>query len=93
MTMITSLAADEQIALQLMQSIRADGEAACAPGKLDLISVTMDVSASAVDPAALTYRPRIDRKTRTILFTGGTAEAASGIAMSATAVYRIRPAD
>ena len=93
MTTTTSLAADEQIALRLMQSIRADGEAACAPGKLDLISVTMDVSASAADPAALTYRPRIDRKTRTILFTGGAAESASGIVMSATAVYRIRPAD
>ena len=93
MSTTTTLAPDEQIALSLMQSIRADGEAACAPDKLDLISVTMDVSASAVDPGTLTYSPRIDRKTRTILFTGGTAEAASGIVMSATAVYRIRPAD
>lgn len=92
MTTTTSLAADETIAVRLMQAIRADGEAACAPDTLDLISVTLDVSASGVDPAGLAYKPRIDRKTRTILFTSGTAEAPSGIVMSATAVYRIRPA-
>ncbi|MFN4023726.1 MAG: hypothetical protein ACK4MQ_02745 [Hyphomonas sp.] len=92
MTMIDTLRADEAIAVRLMQAIRADAETACAPDVLDLVSVTLDLSASATDAAALTYEPKIDRKTRTILFTGGAARAPSGIVMTATAVYRIRPA-
>lgn len=83
---------DEAIAVRLMQAIRADAEAACAPDMLDLVSVTFDLSASATDPAQLTYAPQIDRKTRTILFTGGAARGGSGVVMTATAVYRIRPA-
>lgn len=92
MTTIETLRADEAIAVRLMQAIRADAEAACAPDVLDLVSVTFDLSASVTDPALLAYEPRIDRKTRTILFTGGAARGASGIVMTATAVYRIRPA-
>jgi hypothetical protein len=82
---------DEAIALRLMQAIRADAERACAPDAVDLVSVTFDVSAPGSDPATLRYTPRIDRKTRTILFTGGTAESARGAIMTATAVYRITP--
>lgn len=82
---------DEAIALRLMQAIRADAERACAPDTVDLVSVTFDVSAATVDPAALAYTPRIDRKTRTILFTGGAATSASATVMTATAVYRISP--
>lgn len=82
---------DEAIALRLMQAIRADAERVCAPDAVDLVSVTFDVSVAGADPASLTYSPRIDRKTRTILFTGGAAENAAGIAMTATAVYRITP--
>ncbi|MFN7054303.1 hypothetical protein [Hyphomonas sp.] len=92
MTITADIAADELIALRLMQAIRAHGEAACAPDLLDLISVTLDVSAAVTDPSQITCTPRIDRKTRSILFAGGTAETAGGIVMSATAVYRIRPA-
>lgn len=92
MTKIDTLRADEAIAIRLMQAIRADAEAACAPDVLDLVSVTLDMSASASDAAMLTYQPRIDRKTRTILFTGGAAHGPSGVVMTATAVYRIRPA-
>lgn len=80
---------DEAIALRLIQVIRADAEAACAPGKVDLVSVTFDVAAAGAEPANLTYTPRIDRKTRTILFTGGSAQGAHGTVMTATAVYRI----
>lgn len=82
---------DEAIALRLMQAIRADAERACAPDAVDLVSVTFDVSATAAEPASLRYTPRIDRKTRTILFTGGAAETGQQTVMTATAVYRITP--
>ncbi|MEQ9506245.1 MAG: hypothetical protein RLO80_08220 [Hyphomonas sp.] len=82
---------DEAIALRLIQVIRADAEAVCAPDRVDMVSVTFDVAAEGAEPAKLTYKPRIDRKTRTILFTGGQAEGAKGIVMTATAVYRITP--
>lgn len=87
-----SLRADEAIAVRLMQAIRADAEAECAPDALDLVSVTLDLSATAETPEALTYTPRIDRKTRTILFTSGSASGANGAVMTATVVYRISPA-
>jgi hypothetical protein len=83
--------ADEAIALRLMQAIRADAEVVCAPDSVDLVSVTFDVAAASADPASLGYTPRIDRKTRTILFTGGAAEGPKGTVMTATAVYRITP--
>ena len=56
-----------------------------------LIDYPYFVAASGADPANLSYKPRIVRKTRTILFTGGAAEGAKGIVMTATAVYRITP--
>lgn len=83
---------DEAIALRLIQVIRADAEKACAPDAVDLVSVTFDVAAAGADPATLTYAPRIDRKTRTILFTGGSASGPASTVMTATAVYRITPA-
>lgn len=89
---IESLHADEAIAVRLMQAIRADAEAACAPDALDLVSVTLDLSATAEAPGDLVYTPRIDRKTRTILFTSGSAAGPAGAVMTATVVYRIRPA-
>lgn len=89
---IESLHADEAIAVRLMQAIRADAEAACAPDALDLVSVTLDLSATAEAPGTLVYTPRIDRKTRTILFTSGSAAGPAGAVMTATVVYRIRPA-
>lgn len=92
MTMTDSLRADEAIAVRLMQAIRADAEAQCAPDALDLVSVTLDLSATAELPEALVYTPRVDRKTRTILFTSGSASGAGGVVMTATVVYRIRPA-
>lgn len=82
---------DEAIALRLIQVIRADAEAVCAPGRVDLVSVTFDVTATGAGPGNLSYKPRIDRKTRTILFTGGAAEGSRGTVMTATAVYRITP--
>ncbi|OZB14737.1 MAG: hypothetical protein B7X53_13180 [Hyphomonas sp. 34-62-18] len=88
---IESLHADEAIAVRLMQAIRADAEAACAPDALDLVSVTLDLSATAEAPGDLVYTPRIDRKTRTILFTSGSAASPAGAVMTATVVYRIRP--
>ncbi|PKP80514.1 MAG: hypothetical protein CVT79_14600 [Alphaproteobacteria bacterium HGW-Alphaproteobacteria-18] len=91
--MITeSLRADEAIAVRLMQAIRADAEAECAPDELDLVSVTLDLSATVEAPEKLVYAPRMDRKTRTILFTSGSASGPGGVVMTATVVYRIRPA-
>jgi hypothetical protein len=43
-------------------------------------------------PAKATFETRIDRRTRTILFAGGSAVVGGKIVMSATAVYSIRPA-
>lgn len=93
MTITENLRADEAIAVRLMQAIRADAEVQCAPGILDLVSVTLDLSATAETPEALTYTPRVDRRTRTILFTSGSASGKSGAVMTATVVYRIRPAE
>lgn len=93
MTTLDTLRDDEAIAVRLMQAIRADAEAECAPDVLDLVSVTLDLSATASTPGDLTYTPRIDRKTRTILFTSGSASGADGAVMTATVVYRIRPAE
>lgn len=84
---------DEDIALRLIQVIRADAETACAPDRVDLVSVTFDVAAAGAEPSQLTYKPRIDRKTRSILFTGGSAESSKGTVMTATAVYRIAQQD
>lgn len=92
MTITQSLRADEAIAVRLMQAIRTDAEAACAPDQLDLVSVTLDLSSSAGNPDALSYVARIDRKTRTILFTAGAANGPDGAVMTATAIYSIRPA-
>lgn len=92
MSTTESLRADEEIAVRLMQAIRADAEARCAPDLLDLVSVTLDLSAIATEPGALTYTPRVDRKTRTILFTSGMAAGSGETVMTATVVYRIRPA-
>lgn len=83
--------ADEAIALRLIQAIRADAETVCGPDSVDLVSVTFDVAAATADASTLSYQSRIDRKTRTILFTGGAAEGPQGIVMTATAVYRITP--
>lgn len=89
---LETLRADEAIAVRLMQAIRADAEAECKPDVLDLVSVTLDLSATLQAPEALVYTPRIDRKTRTILFTSGSASGPDGAVMTATVVYRIRPA-
>ena len=51
---------DEAIALRLIQAIRADAEAVCAPDQVDLVSVTFDVAAAGAEPGNLTYKPRID---------------------------------
>tara|TARA_B100000749_G_scaffold5493_1_gene4443 strand:- start:1967 stop:2248 length:282 start_codon:yes stop_codon:yes gene_type:complete len=85
----TNVRRDEQLALDLMAAIRADAEAACAPNTVEMVSVTFDVSSTATDAADIQFEPRIDRRTRTVLFTGGTARQGDQPVMKATAVYRI----
>ncbi len=87
----TGLRADEALALDLMAAIRADAETRCAPDKVELVSVTIDVTGADVtgEPA---FAARVDRKTRTVLFTGGSATCGDETVMNATAVYRIAPA-
>lgn len=92
MTETDTLRNDERVALALMQAIRADAERTCAPDLVELVSVALDVTQDASTPSALSYVPRIDRKTRTILFTGGAALAGGKPVMTATAIYRLRPA-
>ena len=87
------LTPDETMALQLVAAIRADAEAACAPDTVSLVSVTFDVSAPDKIDDAIVYEPQIDRRTRTVLFTGGTATVDGKPVMKATAVYRILAAD
>lgn len=84
---------DERLALNLMQVIRADAEAACAPNTVEMVSVTFDVSSAASSATDVTLSSTIDRRTRTILFTGGTAAEGDKVLMKATAVYRILSAD
>ena len=88
---INSVKPDERLALDLMAAIRADAEAACAPSPVEMVSVTIDVSSEAGQGAETVIEPRIDRRTRTILFTGGMARQGDTPVMKATAVYRILP--
>lgn len=87
----TGLRADEALALDLMAAIRADAETRCAPDKIELVSVTIDVTGADVASAPV-FSARVDRKTRTVLFTGGSAMCGDASVMTATAVYRIAPA-
>ena len=82
---VTTLKPDERLALDLMAAIRADAEAICAPNPVEMVSVTIDVSSD------VTLEPKVDRQTRTILFTGGMARQGDKPLMKATAVYRILP--
>jgi len=88
---VNSVKPDERLALDLMAAIRADAEAACAPSPVEMVSVTIDVSSEAGQGAETVIEPRIDRRTRTILFTGGMARQGDTPVMKATAVYRILP--
>jgi hypothetical protein len=92
MTATATLQADEKLALDLMSAIRAAAEKLCAPSHVDLVSVTVDVSARIDDASRAGFDTRIDRRTRTILFAGGSATIDGKVVMSATAVYSIRPA-
>ncbi len=84
----TGLRADEALALDLMAAIRADAETRCAPDNVELVSVTIDVTGADVTGTPV-FNARVDRKTRTVLFTGGSATCGDEIVMNATAVYRI----
>jgi hypothetical protein len=92
MTETATLQADEKLALDLMAAIRAAAETLCAPSTVDLVSVTVDVSARIDGAGPASFDTRIDRRTRTILFAGGSASVGGKIVMSATAVYSIRAA-
>ena len=94
----TGLRADEALALDLMAAIRADAETRCAPDAVELVSVTIDVTGADVTGTPVfrarrieagLLNARVDRKTRTVLFTGGSATCGDEIVMNATAVYRI----
>ena len=65
----TGLRADEALALDLMAAIRADAETRCAPDTVELVSVTIDVTGADVTGTP-EFNARVDRKTRTVLFTG-----------------------
>ncbi len=92
MTGTVQIRSDEKLAIDLMGAIRASAEAVCAPDPVELVSVTVDVSARTDATGQPQFHSRVDRKTRTILFTGGHAEIAGQTVMTATAVYRISPA-
>ncbi|HPE47714.1 MAG TPA: hypothetical protein PLR76_04925 [Hyphomonas sp.] len=92
MTKTAARQADETLALELMSAIRDMAETTCAPDEVELVSVTMDVSARTDAPADAVFETRIDRRTRTILFAGGTASIGGIVVMSATVVYSIHPA-
>ena len=92
MTATATLQADEKLALDLMGAIRASAEELCAPSHVDLVSVTVDVSARIEDASKASFETRIDRRTRTIVFAGGSALVGEKVVMTATAVYSIRPA-
>ncbi|MGH1422457.1 MAG: hypothetical protein ACRBEQ_11625 [Hyphomonas sp.] len=86
---LTQNRADEAVALELMKAIRQAGEAEVAPNTLELVSTTLDVTGHSMNDEALTFEAVLDRKTRTILFSGGHAACGGTIVMTATAIYRI----
>ena len=88
MRALNGLRADERFALDLMAAIRADAETVCAPDAVELVSVTIDVTGADVTGEPV-FKARVDRKTRTVLFTGGAASCGDTVVMTATAVYRI----
>ena len=88
MTQTKTQRADERLALDLMAAIRAHVEQTCAPNHVELVSTTIDATGHAVD-GAVSFSPRIDRRTRTVVFAAGTASTTGHVVMSATVVYRI----
>lgn len=63
-----------------------------APGQaVDLASTTIDATASAKAVSeTIEFSAHTDRKTRTMLFAGGTAKCAGQVVMTATAVFQLR---
>lgn len=78
-----------QIGALLQHLIRRQAEQALKRGELFSVSVTFDVSADAVPDDDVVFESRIDRRTRTLVFSSGTAMQGDRHLLKATAVYRI----
>ena len=82
------LSSDAAMAL-LIQVVRSAASAAADDGEVQPVSVTLDVTGSLDDAAALDFSAAIDRRTRTIVFLNGRATQDGTTVVTATAVFRI----
>ncbi len=79
----------EVLAALISRVIRAHAEGEAAPGRIEPVSVSIDVTGEAKPGERVFFQPRIDRRTRTIIFASGVAMAEGRPALAARAVYRI----
>jgi hypothetical protein len=79
----------EAVAALLMHVIGADARAAAGEASVALVSATLDITGDYEADDRLSFKARIDRKTRTLVFTGGTAQVDGRPVLTATAIYRI----
>ncbi|MEC7288565.1 MAG: hypothetical protein VXW22_00500 [Pseudomonadota bacterium] len=78
-----------QVGALLQHVIRRQAEQALKRGALFSVSVTFDVSADAATDDEIVFESRIDRRTRTLVFSSGTAMQGDRHLLKATIVYRI----
>ncbi len=78
-----------QVGALLQNVIERHASAQLSEGQLFAVSVTFDVSADAAAGEQITFKSKIDRRTRTLVFVSGLAIQNSKPLLKATMVYRI----
>ena len=79
----------EVLSALLMQVVRRHAESLADGEPVAPVSVSVDVTGQVSGAAPLDFESQVDRKTRTIIFIGGTATQEGRPLLKATAVYRI----
>ena len=78
-----------QIGVLLQQVIAQHATGLLDEGALHTVSVTFDVSAEAATGSLVQFESRIDRKTRSLIFSSGLATQGGSVLLKATIVFRI----
>ncbi len=82
----------EQVAACLMRVIRSAAEPSDGQ-TVEPVSVTLDTTAKISAGSATQLTAEIDRRTRTMVFAHGNARQGETTVITATAVYRVSPAE
>ncbi len=78
-----------QIGVLLQHVVTEMATGTLAAGTLHTVSVTFDVSSEAATGREVSFKGRIDRKTRTLIFASGLATQGDQVLLKATIIYRI----